>query len=101
MESNRINASNSTTLPSSSFLMEKKPKADSHAPKFMQALELAVDNFATKTNKAAPAALTSYVRPRSHLELVSLNSWQTSYVPEAAALEKIGSSRIVPMLVGS
>jgi hypothetical protein len=96
MESNRINPSN----VSASTLLKPQPKPEPNAPKFLQALADAVENPPPRTLKAEPANLSRLVRPRSHLDLVSLNPVQTSYIPEAAALEKVGKSRIVPFVAG-
>jgi hypothetical protein len=97
MESNRINPSN---VPAST-LLKPKSKPEPNAPKFLQALADAVENPPSRTLKAEPANLSRLVRPRSHLELVSLNPVQTSYIPEAAVLEKVGKSRIVPFVTGA
>lgn len=96
MESNRINASNQI-LPS---LLSQKSKTESSAPKFMQALAEAVETVTPKILTAEPSTLVKQVKPRAHLDLTSLNPVQTSYVPEPAALERIGKSRIVPFAVG-
>jgi len=96
METNRVNAS---PQPQSS-LLKQKSKPEPNAPKFMQALAEAVETATSKTLKAEPANLARQVKPRCHLDLVSLNPVQTSYIPEAAALESVGSSRILSMTVG-
>jgi len=97
MESNRVNPSN----PPTSTLLKQKPKHEPNAPKFMQALADAVEKVSSRTFQPEPASLSRQVKPRSHLELVSLNPVQTSYTPQAAALEKIGQSRIVPFVTGN
>ena len=97
MESNRVTASSSPI----STLLTQKPKPEPNAPKFMQALADAVEKISSKTLQSEPASLARQVRPRSHLELVSLNPVQTSYIPQAAAMEKIGQSRIVPFVTGT
>ncbi|WP_296179378.1 hypothetical protein [Pseudomonas sp. UBA1879] len=96
METRHLNPANHTK-PS---LLPQKPKRDLNAPAFMQALTDAVKTVTSKTSPAEPATLAPPVRPRSHLNLISLNPIQTHYTPEAAALEKVGSSRIVPFTVG-
>lgn len=93
MEMNRINAS----LTAQPTLLKPKPQPEPNAPKFMQALAEAVETVTSKTLKAEPAHLARQVKSRSHLDLVSLNPVQTSYVPQAAALERIGASRILPL----
>ncbi|MFY1665049.1 hypothetical protein [Pseudomonas sp. Pseu.R1] len=93
MEMNRVDASN----PPQSVLLKPKPKPEPNAPKFMQALAEAVETATSKTLKAEPANLARQVKPRCHLDLISLNLVQTSYVPEAAALERVGRSRILPL----
>jgi len=97
MESNRVNPSN---LPTST-LLKQKPKPEPNAPKFMQALADAVENVSSRTIQPEPASLSRQVKPRSHLELVSLNPVQTHYIPQASALEKVGKSRIVPFVTGT
>lgn len=100
MEPIRATASNqNSSLPASS-LLPQKPKTDPNAPTFMQALAEAVETVVSKTLPAEPATLARQVKPRSHLDLVSLNPVQTHYIPEAAALEKIGKSRMLPFSVG-
>lgn len=46
--------------------------------------------------KPEPATLVSLTKPRSHLKLTSLNPVIESYTPQAAALERVGNSRILP-----
>jgi len=96
METNRVNASN----PPVSALLKTKPKPEPNAPKFMQALAEAVETATSQTLKAEPANLARQVKPRCHLNLVSLNPVHTHYTPEAAALERVGKSRILPFTVG-
>lgn len=95
METNRVNASN----PPVSALLKTKPKPEPNAPRFMQTLAEAVDTVTSKALKAEPANLAKQVKPRCHLNLVSLNPVQTHYTPEAAALERVGKSRILPFTV--
>ncbi|MGH8419060.1 MAG: hypothetical protein ACRER8_17520 [Pseudomonas sp.] len=92
MESNRVNASNHAQ----SSLRPQKPKSEPNAPQFMQALAEAVETATSKTLRAEPANLARQVKPRCHLNLVSFNPVQTHYTPEAAALERVSKSRIVP-----
>jgi len=100
METNRINAATPNTSLPISTLLPQKPKTEPNAPKFLQALAEAVDAVTSKTVSAEPAVISRHLRPRSHLDLVSLNPVQTRYVPEAAALESVGKSRILPSTVG-
>jgi len=46
--------------------------------------------------KPAAATLTRHTPPRSHLELTSLNPVGETHKPQAAAMERIGNSRILP-----
>ena len=48
--------------------------------------------------KAEPASLSRLSRPRSHLELKSLNE-PVSQPPRPAALERIGLSRLLPFFL--
>ncbi|WP_342654488.1 hypothetical protein [Pseudomonas sp. F3-2] len=96
MEINPIDASREFV----SAPLKAKPKPEPNAPKFMQALAQAVERVTSKTLIAEPAALTRHIKPRCHLNLVSLNPVQTHYAPEAAALERVGASRVVPFPAG-
>lgn len=80
MESKRITAA---TQPLSSLLPQKS-RPEPNAPKFMQALAQEIESTTSKTLAAEPATLARQVKPRSHLDLVSLNPLQTYYVPEAS-----------------
>lgn len=97
MESKRITAA---TQPLSSLLPQKS-RPEPNAPKFMQALAQEIETTISKTLAAEPATLARQVRPRSHLDLVSLNPLQTYYVPEASALERVGESRMLPFRLDS
>lgn len=100
MEMNRLHTTSpKTPLPASAPLTQK-PKPEPNAPKFMQALAEAVETVTTKTLPSESGKLSRLVKPRSHLDLVSLNPVQTRYVPASAALEKVGSSRLVPFVAG-
>lgn len=100
MESTPLNTPINTTANSASFLMDRQKKPEPHAPAFMQALAQANQAFVSHTLKAEPANLARPAEPRSHLQLTSLNPVQTHYVPEPAAFERIGESRLVPFTVG-
>lgn len=100
METNRINAATPNTSRPTSTLLPHKPKIEPNAPEFLQALAEAVDAATSKTVSAEPAIISRHLRPRSHLDLVTLNPVQTTYVPEPAALERIGKSRILPSTAG-
>ena len=51
--------------------------------------------------KPAAATLTRHTPPRSHLELTSLNPVGETHKPQAAAMERIGNSRILPFAAPS
>jgi len=80
-------------------------KVDPRSTKFMKALNMAMESPKPVDKKTTilsePAALTRLVSPRSSMELRSLNPLETIYSPKAAALEKIGKSRLVPFAVGT
>jgi hypothetical protein len=79
-------------------------KVEPRSTKFMEALAETLDTAKQvdkKTVAPQSAALTRLVSPRSSMELRSLNPVETIYSPKAAALEKIGKSRLVPFAVGS
>lgn len=92
MQSNSVNVSNATL----SSLLPQRAKVESNAPAFMQVLADAVETATSGTLTAEPAMLAKPFKPRSHLNLVSLDTVQMSYTPEAAALERVSKSRIVP-----
>ena len=100
METNRINATSAKLPLPASALLTRTPKPEPNAPQFMQALAEAVETATSKTLPSEPGALSRLVKPRSHLDPVSLNPVQTGYVPASAALEKVGSSRLVPFVAG-
>jgi hypothetical protein len=81
-------------------LADPEAQARPNAPQFMQALAEAVETATSKTLQSEPGAMSRLVKPRSHLDLVSLIPVQTGYVPASAALEKVGSSRLVPFVAG-
>jgi len=78
-------------------------KVEPRSTKFMEALAETLDTAKQDKQTVAPqsAALTRLVSPRSSMGLRSLNPVETIYSPKAAALEKIGKSRLVPFAVGS
>ncbi len=100
MDSTPLNTLIKTTVSPASFVMDRQKKPEPHAPAFMQALAQANQAFVSHTLKAESANLARPAEPRSHLQLTSLNPVQTHYVPEPAAFERIGESRLVPFTVG-
>lgn len=96
MESTPSTPIKTITSPGSS-LMDRRTKPEPNAPAFMQALAQATQPFVSQTLKAEAANLA---RPRSPLQLISLNPVQTHYEPAPAAFERIGGSRLVPFTVG-
>jgi len=101
MEMNRLNTTSPKTPLQASAPLTQKPKPEPNAPQFMQALAEAVETVTSKTLPSEPGTLSRLVKPRSHLDLVSLNPVQTRYVPASAALEKVGNSRLVPFVAGA
>ena len=51
--------------------------------------------------KPAPATLTRHTPPRSYLEMKSPNPVDQLHKPQAAAMERIGNSRILPFVSSS
>ncbi|MEX6667312.1 hypothetical protein [Pseudomonas sp. W2-17] len=100
MESTPLTTPLKTTANPASFLMDRQKKQEPHAPTFLQALAQATQPFVSQTLNAESANLAKPAEPRSHLQLISLNPVQTHYVPEPAAFERIGESRLVPFTVG-
>lgn len=49
--------------------------------------------------KPAPATLTQHNPPRSQLELKSLNPVGETHKPQAAAMERVGNSRVLPFVL--
>lgn len=100
MESTPLTTALKTAANPASFVMDRQKKQEPHAPAFMQALAQATQPFVSHTLKAESANLARPAEPRSHLQLTSLNPMQTHYVPEPAAYERIGESRLVSFTVG-
>lgn len=100
MESTQLNTLIKTTASPASVVMDRQKKPEPHAAAFMQALAQATQPFVSHTLKAESANLARPAEPRSHLQLTSLNPVQTHYVPEPAAFERVGESRLVPFTVG-
>lgn len=100
MEMNRASAVNPKTEAPTSALLSQKTKAEPNAPKFIQALAEAVEAVTSKTIPSESAIPARQTKPRSHLDLVSLNPIQTSFIPQAAALERVGNSRVLPFALG-
>lgn len=51
--------------------------------------------------EAKPATLCRLIKPRSHLQLTSLNPVSGPPTPKPAALETIGESRILPFVLST
>jgi hypothetical protein len=100
MESTPLNNTINKITSPASFLMDRRTKAEPHAPAFMQALARATQPHTSEILQSEPANLARPAEPRSHLQLTSLNPAQTHYVPEPAAFERVGKSRLVPFTTG-
>lgn len=96
METNRIDPS-SQPVPTP---LKTETKSNPYAPPFMQTLAQAVETASSKTLNTELANPARQVRARCHVSLVSLNPTQAHYIPEAAALERISKSRVVPFEIG-
>ena len=98
-----LNTTHAPTQPHSAptSLLPQKSRLLPHTPPFLQALADAVQNTASDQYTAQPACLGSLPKQRSHLDLTSLNPVQPHYTPEPAALERIGTSRISQVVLGS
>lgn len=100
MESTPLTTPLKTTANPASFVMDRQKKPEPHAPAFMQAPAQTTQPFVSQTLNAESSNLAKPAQPRSHLQLTTLNPVQTHYVPEPAAVERIGESRLVPFTVG-
>lgn len=80
-------------LPTPATAIPDRLKLD-RGSQFAQILNK-VTNSAAPNIKPLPATLASLVKPRSHLELTSLNNVEEPPKPLPAALERIGQSRLL------
>ncbi len=101
MESNRINPSPQTALSKNRASSAQKTAAAPQSLTFTQALAQAAAPAKSKVTQPEFATLAPLVKPRSHLQLISLNPVETTYEPAPAALEKMGKSRLVDFAVGT
>lgn len=69
------------------------------APQFAEIFKQAIKPKPTEQLKPAPATLARHTPPRSHLELTSLNPVGETHKPQAAAMERVGNSRVLPFVL--
>lgn len=85
--------------PNTATAQKKNPQADSGA--FAQILNEVSQSKPAQKLEAQPAALCRLTKPRSHLQLTSLNPVGSLHKPKPAALETIGESRILPFVLST
>jgi hypothetical protein len=69
------------------------------ASQFAEIFKQAIKPKPTEQLKPAPATLARHTPPRSHLELTSLNPVGETHKPQAAAMERVGNSRVLPFVL--
>ncbi len=85
--------------PNAATALKKNPQADSSG--FAKILNNMTQPKPAQKIEAQPAALCRQIKPRSHLQLTSLNPVGTLHKPKPAALETIGESRILPFVLST
>jgi hypothetical protein len=85
--------------PNTAATSKKNPQPDSGA--FAKILNGVTKANPTQKIEAQPAALCRLTKPRSHLQLTSLNPVSGPPTPKPAALERIGESRILPFALST
>ena len=75
--------------------------AQAQSTHFADILSKTIKPKTAQTFEVQPAALTRLIKPRSHLQLTSLNPVAVEHKPKPAALEKIGDSRILPFVLST
>ncbi len=88
-----------TIHPNTKTGQKKTSTADSGG--FAQILNGVTKSTSAQKIEAQPAALCRLTKPRSHLQLTSLNPISGPPKPKPAALETIGESRILPFVLST
>jgi len=85
--------------PNAATAKTKPTQAESGA--FAQILNAVTQPKPAQKIEAQPAALCRLTKPRSHLQLTSLNPVSAPPKAKPAALETIGESRILPFVLST
>ena len=80
---------------------ERKKNSQTNSGGFAQMLNTVTKPEPAQKIEAQPAALCRQTKPRSHLQLTSLNPVSGPPKPKPAALETIGDSRILPFVLST
>jgi len=75
--------------------------AIAQAAQFAEIFKQVTKSKPTEQPKSAPATLTRHTPPRSHLKLKSPNPVGETHKPQAAAMERVGNSRVLPFVSSS
>jgi hypothetical protein len=89
------------TVATPKSAVAKSKASQTSASEFAQILNKAITPKSTQKFEAQPATMTRLTKPRSHLELTSLNPVGVTHKPKHAALETIGDSRTLPFVLSS
>ncbi|KFE57716.1 hypothetical protein [Pseudomonas syringae] len=81
--------------------LKTEKAANAQAAQFAEIFKLVTKSKPTEQPKSAPATLTRPPPPRSPLELKSLNPVGETHKPQAAAMERVGNSRVLPFVSSS
>lgn len=79
--------------------LKTEKSSAAQAAQFADIFKQATKPKPTEQPKQAPATLTRHTPPRSHLELKSLNPVGETQKPQAAAMERMGNSRVLPFVL--
>ncbi|WP_095102627.1 hypothetical protein [Pseudomonas sp. Irchel 3A5] len=85
--------------PNAATAPKKNAQADSSG--FAKILNNMTQSKPAQKIEAQPAALCRQIKPRSHLQLTSLNPVSAPPKAKPAALETIGESRILPLVLST
>ncbi len=91
---------NNTTAAKANLLKTQKAPA-AQAVQFAEIFKQVMKPELSEPLKPAHATPTRHTPPRSHLEIKSLNPVEQIHKPQAAAMERIGNSRVLPFVSSS
>jgi len=86
---------NNTIAAKTNPLKTQKASA-AQATQFAEIFKQVMKPELSEPLKPAPATLTRHTPPRSHLEMKSPNPVDQIHIPQAAAMERLGNSRVLP-----
>lgn len=89
------------TVATQKAAITQNKTSQTQSANFAQILNKAITPKPTQKFEAQPATITRLNKPRSHLELTSLDPTGVQHKPKPAALERIGDSRVLPFVLSS